>query len=231
MIVSNGVSALQQSFYQLLWNSVNFLPAFLFAVIVFLIGWFIATWLGWVVAEAIRAVRVDHALKQAGVDEVVARAGYHLDSGAFVGALVKWFVILVFLLASLQVMGLSQVSYFLQQIVLGYLPNVIVAVLILLVGAVIAQIAEGVIAGSARAAGIVSAGFVGTLARWAIWIFAVLAALTQLQIATTILQTLFTGVVVALALAFGLAFGLGGQEAAARFIERTREEMQSRRRQ
>ncbi len=229
MIVSNGVSALQQSFYNLLWNSINFLPAFLFAIVVFLIGWFIAVWLGWVIAEAVRAVRVDHALKQAGVDEVVARAGYHLDSGAFIGALVKWFIILVFLLASLQVMGLSQVSYFLQQIVIGYLPNVIVAVFILLAGAVIAQVVESVIAGSARAAGIVSAGFVGTLARWSIWIFAVLAALTQLQIATTILQTLFTGVVVALALAFGLAFGLGGQEAAARFLERTREEMQSRR--
>lgn len=225
MIVSNGVSALQQSFYNLLWNTVNFLPALLFAIIVFIIGWFIAVWLGWVIAEAIRALRVDHALKQAGVDEVVSRAGYRLDSGAFIGALVKWFVILVFLLAALQVLGLSQVSFFLQQIVIGYLPNVIVAVLILLVGAVIAQVAEGVVAGSARAAGIVAAGFVGTMARWAIWIFALLAALSQLQIATTILQTLFTGVVVALALAFGLSFGLGGQEAAARFIERTREEM------
>ena len=229
MIVSNGVSALQESFYNLLWNTVNFLPALLFALIVFLIGWFIAVWLGWVIAEAIRALRVDHALKQAGVDDVVTRAGYTLDSGAFVGALVKWFVILVFLLASLQVMGLSQVSFFLQQIVIGYLPNVIVAVLILLVGAVIAQVAEGVVAGSARAAGIAAAGLVGTLARWAIWIFALLAALSQWQIAQTILQTLFTGVVVALALAFGLSFGLGGQEAAARFIEKTRDNMHSRR--
>ena len=230
MIVYNGVSALQLSFYNLLGSIVNFLPALLFALIVFIIGWFIAVWLGWVVAEAIRALRVDHALKAAGVDDVVTRAGYRLDSGAFVGALIKWFVILVFLLAALQVLGLSQVSFFLQQIVIGYLPNVIVAVLILLVGAVIAQVAEGVVAGSARAAGIAAAGFVGTMARWAIWIFAILAALSQLQIAQTILQTLFTGVVVALALAFGLSFGLGGQEAAARFIEKTREDMASRRR-
>ena len=230
MIVSNGVSALQQSFYNLLWNTVNFLPALLVAVIVFIIGWFIAVWLGWVVAEAIRAVRVDHALRQAGFDEVVSRAGYRLDSGAFVGGLIKWFVILVFFLAALQVLGLSQVTFFLQQIVIGYLPNVIVAVFILLAGAVIGQVAEGVVSGSARAAGIHAAGFVGTMARWAIWIFAILAALSQLQIATTILQTLFTGVVVALALAFGLSFGLGGQEAAARFIEKTREEMAMRRR-
>jgi hypothetical protein len=144
---------------------------------------------------------------------------------------VKWFVILVFFVAALNVLQLTQVSIFLQSIVVGYLPNVIIAVLILLAGAVIAQAAEGVIAGSARAAGIVAAGFVGTLARWAIWIFAILTALYQLQIATAILQTLFTGVVVGLALAFGLAFGLGGQEAAARFIEKTRAEMQSHRRQ
>ncbi len=231
MIVSNGVGALQVSFYNLLSSTVAYLPALLFAIILLLIGWFVAVWLGWVVAEAVRAVRVDHALKQAGVDEVVARAGYHLDSGAFLGALVKWFVILVFFVAALNVLQLTQVSIFLQSIVVGYLPNVIIAVLILLAGAVIAQAAEGVIAGSARAAGIVAAGFVGTLARWAIWIFAILTALYQLQIATAILQTLFTGVVVGLALAFGLAFGLGGQEAAARFIEKTRAEMQSHRRQ
>ena len=229
MILQTGASALQQSFYNLLWNTVAFLPNLLFALIVFLVGWFLAVWLGWVIAEAIRALRVDQALKQAGVETVVSRAGYHLDAGAFVGALVKWFVILVFLLASLQVLGLTQVTFFLQQIVVGYLPNVIVAVLILLAGAVIAQISESVVAGSARAAGIAAAGFVGTMARWSIWIFAILAALSQLQIAQAILQTLFTGVVVALALAFGLSFGLGGQEAAARFIEKTRDQMQSHR--
>jgi len=225
MIIETGASALQQSFYNLLSNTVNFLPALLFAFVVFIIGWFLAVWLGWVIAEAVRALRVDHALKQAGIDEVVTRAGYHLDAGAFVGGLVKWFVILVFLIASLQILGLTQVTFFLNQIVIGYLPNVIVAVMILLAGAVIAQVSEGVITGSARAAGITAAGFVGKMARWSIWIFAILAALSQLQIAQPILQTLFTGVVVALALAFGLSFGLGGQEAAARFIERTRDEM------
>ncbi len=229
MILQTGASALQQSFYNLFWNTVNFLPALLFALVIFLVGWFLAVWLGWVMAEAVRALRVDQALKQAGVEDVVSRAGYHLDSGAFVGGLIKWFIILIFLIASLQVLGLTQVTFFLQQIVVGYLPNVIVAVLILLAGAVIAQVAEGVVVGSARAAGITSAGFVGKVARWSIWIFAILAALSQLQIAQAILQTLFTGVVVALALAFGLAFGLGGQETAARILEKTRDEMQSHR--
>lgn len=220
---------LQQSFYNLLWNVVNFLPNLLFAIIIFVIGWFVAVWLGWVVAEAIKALKVDHALRSAGVDEVINRAGYKLNSGSFVGALVKWFVILVFLMASLQVLGLGQVTYFLQQIVIGFLPNVIIAVLILLVAAVLAEVMQGVVVGAARAAGVAGAGFAGAMTRWAIWIFALLAALEQLQIAQGILQTLFTGVVVALALAFGLAFGLGGQESAAKFLDRAREEMRNHR--
>jgi hypothetical protein len=229
MFIQNSVQVLQQSFYNLLWGVATFIPDFLFAVIIFLIGWFIGVLLGRLVSEAIKAIQIDHALKMAGVDDVVHRAGYTLNSGAFIGALVKWFVIIVFLMASLQILGLSIVSYFLQQIIVQFLPQVIVAVLILLVAAVVAEVAQGVVAGAARAAGIRSAGFAGTAAKWAIWTFAVIAALSQVGIATAYFQTLFTGLVVALSLAFGLAFGLGGQEAAARFIERTREGMHNNR--
>lgn len=225
MILQNWADVLQQSFYNLLWGVVNFLPNLVFAIIIFIVGWFIAGWVGWVVSEAVKALKVDHALRSAGLEGVVNRAGYSLNSGHFLGALVRWFVILVFLIAALQVLSLAQVTYFLQAVVIGFLPNVIVAVLILLVAAVLAEVAQGVVSGAARAAGIAGAGFAGTVARWAIWIFALLAALEQLQIAQGVLQTLFTGVVVALALAFGLSFGLGGQEAAARAIERTREQI------
>ena len=225
MFIQNSVQVLQQSFYNLLWGVSSFVPDFLFAVIILLIGWFVGVLLGRVVAEAVKAIQVDHALKMAGVGDVVHRAGYQLNSGAFIGALVKWFVIIVFLMASLQIIGLSIVTYFLQQIILQFLPQVIVAVFIILVGAVVAEVAQGVVAGSARAAGIRSAGFAGTVAKWAIWSFAIIAALSQVGIATAYFQTLFTGLVVALSLAFGLAFGLGGQDAASRFIEKTREGM------
>ena len=229
MVVQTGVYDLQQSFTGLLGGIVSFLPMLLFAIIIFIVGWFIAVWLCWVIEEAVKALRVDHALRTAGVEEVINRSGYRLNSGKFLGTLVKWFVVLVFLLAALQVLNLGAVTFFLEQIVVAFLPNVIIAVLILLVGAVIAEVAQGVVTGAARAAGISGAGFAGTVARWAIWAFAILAALEQLQIASSILQTLLTGVVVALALSFGLAFGLGGQESAARFLERTREEMKNRR--
>lgn len=220
---------MQQSFYNLIYGLVAFLPMLVFAVVVFIIGWIVGSIVGRFVAQIIHSLKVDAALRNAGMDEVVERAGYKLDAGAFVGALFKWFIIVVFLLASLEILGLSQVTLFLNQIVLFYLPQVLVAVLILLAGAVIGQIVQNVVSGSARAAGFTSAGLVGAMARWAIWIIAIIAALTQLGIAAGILQTLFMGIVVGLALAFGLAFGLGGQAAAARFIDRMSEEMKNRR--
>jgi hypothetical protein len=227
MIVQSWVSVLGQSFSNLAQATIAFLPNLLLAVIVFVLGWFIGSLVGSIVAQAIRAIKVDQALKSAGVETIVHRAGYTLDSGAFLGALVKWFIIIVFLMFALTVLNLTAVTLFLNQIVISFLPAVIVAVLILLVGAVIAEVAQGVVAGTARAAGIRSAGFAGTVTRWAIWAFAVIVALSQLGIASQYFQTLFMGIVVALSLAFGLAFGLGGQESAARFLEKTRQQMES----
>ncbi len=97
--------------------------------------------------------------------------------------------------------------------------------MILLVAAVIAQAAERVVAGAAKAASLSAANFLGAVARWAIWIFAILAALDQLQVATAFVQTLFTGIVIAISLAVGLAFGLGGQSTASRWLDVMRSEM------
>ncbi|MDB5194889.1 MAG: small-conductance mechanosensitive ion channel [Parcubacteria group bacterium] len=224
MFFTTWADVLNQSLQSLFWGLVQFIPNLVVAVVIFLIGWIVGAALGRLVAQVIAAIKVDQALRAAGVEKVVERAGFTLNSGAFLGALVKWFFIIVFLVASLDVLGLTDVTAFLRGVVLTYIPQVIVAVLILLVAAVLAEAADRVVAGSARAAGLKAAGLLGTLSRWAIWIFAVLAALDRLGI-SPLIQTLFTGVVVALALAFGLAFGLGGQAAASRYIERIRDEI------
>lgn len=202
-----------------------FVPNLVIAIVIFVIGWIVASLVGKLVAQIVKAVKLDNALEQAGFGAVVKRAGFTLDSGAFIGGIVKWFIIVAFLVASFEVLGLNQVNVFLQSVVLLYLPQVLVAVLILLVAIVIADALRKVVVGSAKAAGVKSANFLGAITKWAIWIFALLAALVQLGIAVGFIQTLFTGVVVALSLAFGLAFGLGGQEAAARYVEKMRQEI------
>ena len=225
MFLNTWADVLTQSFQSLSWGIIQFLPNVLAAIIIFVLGWVIGALLGRLVAQVIAAIKVDQALRSAGVDRVVSRAGFTLNSGAFLGMLVKWFFIVLGLLVALSVLGLNDVSMFLGAVVLGYLPQVIIAVLILMVAAVVAETVERLVSGSARAAGIRSAALVGVIARWAIWVFAILAALNHLQVANELIQPLFTGIVVAFALAFGLAFGLGGQAAAAKMIEKMHQEM------
>lgn len=224
MFLTEWANVLNASFQGLFYGLVAFIPNLLAALIIFIIGWLIGSGLARVVEQVIGALKVDNALRAAGVERVVERAGWKMNAGAFLGTLVKWFFIIVFLVAALEVLGLTQVTAFLTTVVLGYLPQVIVAVLILLVAAVVAETAQRVVRGAAAAAHMKSANFLGAIARWAIWVFAILAALDQLGISPFI-QTLFTGLVVALALAFGLAFGLGGQQAAARYLDRLGKEM------
>jgi len=205
-----------------------FVPKFIIALIIFIIGWVIAVALGKVVEQIVKALKVDLALKSLGAEEPLNRAGMKLDAGAFLGGLVRWFVILVFVLAAVDVFGLTQVTEFLRGVVLVYIPQVIVAALILVAAALLADVANRIVQGSAKAAHLPSAGLLGGMAKWAIWIFAILTALYQLGIAGPFVQTLFTAFVAMLALAGGLAFGLGGKDAAAKFLERLRNDISSR---
>lgn len=213
------VASLQQ-----VWASViEFLPLLVGAVIVFIIGWIIAVALGKVVEHIVRALRVDVLLRTLDLERGLERGGFRLNSGAFVGGLVRWFLIVVFLLASVNILGLSQVSAFLTSVLL-YIPNVVVAALILIIAAIVGQVVERVVKGSIEAAGY-HGGLVAVVTRWAIWVFALIAALLQLGIATTLIQTVITGLIASIAIAFGLAFGLGGKDAAASFIDKVRNEL------
>jgi len=225
MVFNTWADVLSQSFQNLFYGLVAFIPNLVIAIVIFIVGWLIGVGLGRVVAQIVGALRVDHALRSTGIERLLSRAGFELSSGRFLGFLVKWFFIIVFLVASLDVLNLTVVNLFISDVVLGYLPQVIVAVLILFVAAVVAEAAESLVKGSAKAASIHAAGFLGKVARYSIWIFAILAALAQLNVATAFVQTLFTGVVIAVALALGLSFGLGGQASAARYLENLRSEI------
>ena len=156
----------------------TFLPLLIGAIIVFVIGWIIAVALGKLVEQIVRALRVDMLLSKLDVEQAIERAGWKLNSGAFVGGLVKWFFIVVALLVAVNVLGLSEVSDFLRD-VLVYIPNVIVAALILIIAAIVADFTERLVRGSVEAAGY-KGSLVGVVARWSIWIFAIFAVLLQL---------------------------------------------------
>lgn len=213
------VDMIALSFTNLWVDVMTFLPMIVVALIVIIVGWLLGSLLKSIVVRIFRTLNVNSLLETAGVDVLVRRAGYPLKAGEFVGGLVKWFVILVFLITALEILRLEQVTIFFREVVLRYLPNVIVAVLILLVASAVANVAGASIAAAARAAGFRAADLMASLARYALIVFAVLAALNQLKIAPELVQTLFMGIVFAASLAFGLAFGLGGREAAARYIE------------
>jgi small-conductance mechanosensitive channel len=225
MYLSTWSQVLTLSFQNLWMGIVSFVPNLVIAIVIVILGWLIGALIGRAIWQVFRSIKVDEALRRAGFEGFLRRGGINLDTGAFIGGLVKWFIIVVFLVAAFDVLGLSQVNLFLQQVVIAYLPRVIVAALVLLVGGVIGDIVERVVVTAARTADIKSAHFAGAMAKWAVWVFAILVALSQLGIAAAFSQTLFTGIVIAISLALGLSFGLGGQEAAARFIERLRGDM------
>jgi hypothetical protein len=201
------------------------LPNVIVAVLLVILGWIVGGGLSKIVAQLVDTLKIDAALRGAGVDALVARTGHRMNAGRFLGTLVKWFVIAIFVVTALDVLKLTQVTTFLSQVVFFYLPQVIVAVLILLIAAVLADVAQNVVVSTAKAADIGSPFLLGSVARWAIWIFAILAALDQLSVASGFIQTLFTGIVISISLALGLAFGLGGRDAAARYIDRVSSEL------
>lgn len=225
MYLETWGQVLTLSFQNLWLGVVNFVPNLVVAIVIVILGWLVGALIGRAIWQVFRSIRVDEALRRAGFEGFLRRGGLDLDSGAFIGGLVKWFIIVVFLVAAFDVLGLAQVNLFLQQVVIAYLPRVIVAALVLLVGGVIGDITERVVVTAARTAEVKSAHFAGALSKWAVWVFAILVALSQLGIAAAFSQTLFTGIVIAISLALGLSFGLGGQEAAARFIEKLRGDM------
>lgn len=227
MLIQTWTEVFSGSLMDLWYGFMSFVPSLIVAVIIFIVGWIIASIIGKAIAQVLTAMKLDNLFKSAGAEELMSKAGMKLNVGAFFGGLVKWFVIVVFLMTSLEIMGLTQVNDFLREAVLFYLPKVIIASLVLVIATVIAEAMKKLVTSSAKAANVASANMLGSITHYAIWIFAFIIALSELGIAATFMQILFTGLIAGLALAFGLAFGMGGKEAASRSIEKISNSMSS----
>jgi len=209
-----------------LWGGVAlFLPQFIAAIVVFLVGWLIAELLGKLAYHVVKILHVDNALSKVGFRQAWERSGFKLDTPMLFYELIKWFFVVVFLMAATNILGLVQVSDFLKTVVF-YLPNVIVAAVILLIGILVAKFSEGFVKASVKAAGLMSANFLGAVTKWSVVVFSLLIALTQLQVAGDIIKIVITGLIAAGALAMGLAFGLGGVKHAEQMIGDLRRRIQ-----
>jgi hypothetical protein len=225
MIIQTWGAALNQSFNNFAPAAVTSALNLIAALIIFAVGWIVGSFIGDLIEKLFKVAKVDSGLRQAGLEEVLKKGDIRLNSGAFVGGLVKWFIIAIFFLSALEVFQLTQVNAYLTDVVVGYLPHVIVAVLILLASIIIAEAVQKIVTGAAATAHVRSSRMLGVVTKWAIIIFAVLAALVELNIAASLIQILFIGIVAALSIAFGLAFGLGGRDAAARVLDRSMNNM------
>ena len=211
--------SIEQSMNALWFDVIQFVPQLIVAILVLVVGWIVGGLLGGLVRKLIKKLHLDTALDKAGVDDLSARAGYAFKPAKFIGDMVKWFVILAFTIVALDVLRLNEVTVFMREVVLGYLPLVFAAVLILFAGLLIANVARTLVMGMVRTGGSRSPEFFGKIAYYLVIAFAVMAALNQMKIADELIETLFMGIVFALSLGAGLAFGLGGKDAAGRYIE------------
>lgn len=210
-----------------LWGGIlSFLPQFVGALVVFVIGLAFAIVLQRVVEKIAGLLKVDELAKKFEVPQMFERYGLPFKISKLLGWIVKWFLIVVSLIAATDILGWDQVTDYLKQIVL-YLPNVIIAVIMLFFGTVLANFVYKVVKSAVAAAQLASADFLAGLARWAILVFTFMAVLIQLQIAQDLIRVLFTGFVAMLAIAGGLAFGLGGKEHAARVLDKLKRDISS----
>lgn len=207
--------------FESLWSKVlSFIPDLLGALVVLVIGLVIASLLGKLAKKIVKLTKVDQLAEKIGLRQEAEEMGFRLSIAGVLGWLVKWFIIITTIIAVLDILNISQLSSFLERLVL-YLPQVIVAVIILTAGLIVGRLANNAIKSTLSRATIkqTMANFLGALAKWAIYLFALMAALVQLGISTSLIQILFTGLIFMIAIAGGLAFGLGGREHAKRVLD------------
>jgi len=227
MIVQNWTDVVAGSLQNMWIGFIGFIPNLIGALVVFIVGLVVAAGLGTLIEKVFDAIKLDVLLGKLGLTPHFERAGMRLRGSRFLGQLVYWFLVVAFLLAATDILRLYAISAFLQD-VLAYLPNVVVAVLVILAAVVVGNLARKVVMASVMSARLHAAHFLGTLTWWSIVVFGLLTALVQLNIAASIINSLITGFIAMLALAGGLAFGLGGRDYAASLIQKLKDRTEPR---
>jgi hypothetical protein len=211
--------ALRASLAGALGTFLSVIPRIIAFAIVLVVGWVISSLIARGAIALLRAVRFNDLARRSGLAGFVQNMGVRQDASGVIAEVVKWFVRLVTLVVAFDTLGLPAVSGVLQQLVL-WLPNLVVALVALVIGGLAANALSRLVRGSAAGAGLSDPDVLAAATRIAVWAFAVVVAVSQLGVATTLINTLLVGVVGAVALAAGLAFGLGGRDRAAQLLSR-----------
>jgi hypothetical protein len=217
--VQDTGDALRASLAGALNTFLSAIPRIIGFAVVLIIGWIIAALLARGVEALLHAVRFNDLARRSGFANFVNQMGVKDDSAGVIASVVKWFVRLIALVVAFDTLGLPAVSNVLNQLLL-WLPNLVVALVVLVIGGLAANALSRLVRGAAAEGGLGNPDTLATVAKVGVWGFTIIVAINQLGIATTLINTLLVGVVGALALAFGLAFGLGGRDRAAQMLER-----------
>ncbi len=220
-------NALNESFIEIVGRFVDTAPKVVLAILLLVVGWFLASWVAQGVAALINGLKLDNALGQTGLRELSEKAHFNLSVGNFFGFIIKWGLILVVVQVAFGTLGFTQLNNAID-VFLAYVPQIVVAGAILIATALFAQFLDRVVVTSAKAADVKQARTLGFATRIFVWIVGITTALSQLQVAVVLVmlfQTLMTGFIAAFAIALGIAFGLGGKDAAARVVHKIEEEM------
>lgn len=200
-----------------LWSRVvTILPDLVGAVVIILIGFIVAPVLGGIVKKVIDVLKIDDLSERMGLKEMMKGYSPNFSVSLIIGKLVKWFFILAFVMAAADVLGWTRVTDFLNEIIF-YIPQVLIAVIILVFGVIAGSFFDTVVTKSLQGANapVGKPELMGQITKWSLVVFAALAALLQLGIAPSLIQILFAGVVLAMA----LAFGLGGRKKAEELLD------------
>jgi MFS family permease len=192
-------------------------PKILGFIVILIVGWIVASAIAAAIAAVLRAVRFNDLARRSGFADFVQQMGIRKDAAAVLADLVRWFVRLIVLVVAFDALGLPAVSQVLQQLLL-WLPNLVVALVVLVLAGLAANALASLVRGATAEAGLGNPDLLASIARVAVWGFAIVIAVNQIGIATELVNTLFTAIVGAIALAAGLSFGLGGRETAARIV-------------
>ena len=207
-----------QSFLQML---VGFVANLVLAIVIFVVGYLIATGIGRIVSEVLKSVKFNKLFDKEGWHQALQKAHIDVNPSEFIGAIFKWTFVVVSLLVSVDILNLVQFGSVLSQ-VLNYLPNVIIASLIFVAAVIISDIIEKVVRVTVERMKIRHGYLAASIVKWAIWVFTIFLILDQLLpnslVITTLYMAMVYGIVGAVSLGVAIAIGLGGKDAAAEII-------------